>query len=1027
MIRFLIERPIAVILSFLAFVILGLVTCTVLSVSLLPDIAVPEISVRITQSGSSAREIEREVVSVLRQQLQQVSTLDNMVSEALDGSAVIRLEFDYGTDTDLAFIEVNEKIDAAMGSLPEGIERPRVIKASVTDIPAFYLSLTLRDDTPFTETSIEDFLELSDLTESVFKRRLEQLPEVAMVDMTGLAHRQVQIVPDMNMLEGLGIGLEDIETAIRSSNIETGSMLVRDGYYEYNIRLSNFLRTVDDVRNVLVRAGERILTLDECCDISLQPDQIKGISTSGGKRAVTMAIIKRSSGSMSDLKAAVEDLLTDVQKNYPKIEFAVSRNQTELLDYTISNLWQNLLIGFLLIFLVTVLCLGDHHSPLAIALSMGAGVSMTFLLFYLFDVSLNIVSISGIILALGMMIDSCIIITDNITQYRDQGFSVSDACVKGTEEVITPMLSSALTTVAVFVPLVFMSGIAGALFYDQAFAVTAGLAMSCFTGILLLPVLYNLLHRKETGKDRDEIGSSRWNLFSKLSLIHLYDAGISWTFSHKKTCIAFIVASVPLCVLMFRVLDVRQMPELSQTELVVSIQWNENIHLDENRRRVNDLAQGLDGFHVTEQSARIGLQDYVLEDNDMEGETSADIYLKTAYPKDIPSLQAHLRSRAQEYWPLATLSFSAPETVFERLFPTSRPDVTVMMHPVSSSGMAGVEEVREIESLLAQETGTEPETAAFQPQYEIRILQEQLLLYGVRYEDVVSALQAVFGGVDAGSLHSFQQYMSVNVSMPQIGIHEALQKTFVRREDPASAPVPLSSLVKLDSSEDMRMVTASRDGVYIPYDYYDVKDESGIISGARDVAEKTGWNVSFSGSLFQNHEMLNELLIILLVSILMMYLILAAQFESFVQPLIVLLEIPIDVAFALFSLWLFGHTLNLMSAIGIIVTVGIIINDSILKLDMINKLREAGVPLMEAIHEAGHHRLRSIIMTSLTTILAMSPLLFSSDMGSELQKPLSIAMIGAMVIGTAVSLFIIPLVYSLVYKDRSGGDNQSMS
>lgn len=217
--------------------------------------------------------------------------------------------------------------------------------------------------------------------------------------------------------------------------------------------------------------------------------------------------------------------------------------------------------------------------------------------------------------------------------------------------------------------------------------------------------------------------------------------------------------------------------------------------------------------------------------------------------------------------------------------------------------------------------------------------------------------------------------------------------------------VPLRELVKVTSSEDLKSITAGRNGEYIPFSFYDVKNADALMTDVKTVVRETGeWELGFSGSFFSNKKMLEELVVILFISILLMYFILAAQFESFVQPLIVLLEIPVDVAFALLLLWICGHTLNLMSAIGLIVTCGIIINDSILKLDAINELRKEGVPLMEAIHEAGRRRLRPIIMTSLTTIFAMVPLLFSFDMGSELQKPLSIAMIGAMFIGTLVSL-----------------------
>ena len=231
--------------------------------------------------------------------------------------------------------------------------------------------------------------------------------------------------------------------------------------------------------------------------------------------------------------------------------------------------------------------------------------------------------------------------------------------------------------------------------------------------------------------------------------------------------------------------------------------------------------------------------------------------------------------------------------------------------------------------------------------------------------------------------------------------------------------VPLNLLVRMSPSEDLKVISAGRNGEYIPFRFYDVKDAPALMASVKQETDKTGrWDTLFTGSFFSNRQMMDEMVVILFVSILLMYFILAAQFESFLQPLIVLLEIPVDVAFSLVLLWVCGHTLNLMSAIGLIVTCGIIINDSILKLDAINELRKAGWPLLEAIHEAGRRRLRPIIMTSLTTIFAMVPLLFSYDMGSELQKPLSIAMIGAMVIGTAVSLFVVPLVYWYVYRKK---------
>ena len=489
MVKFLLQRPIAVLMAFTACFIVGLVTYFTIPVSLLPDIAIPEITIQVSGQNTSARELENTVVKPIRQQLMQVSALRDIHSETRDGAGIIRLSFDFGTNTDLAFIEVNEKIDAAMNYLPREVERPRVIKASATDIPVFCLNLTLK-----TGDSEAAFLDLCQFAETVIKRRIEQLPEVAMVDITGMLKRQLQIVPDIKMLEMAGITLNDLESALNSNNIEPGSMTVRDGYYEYNIKFSTLLRTPEDVQNIYIRKNDRIFQLKELAKIAVVPEMETGASISNGKRAVTLAVIKQADENMDNMKEALQEVTEYFATVYPDIDFSISRNQTELLDYTISNLKQNLSLGFIFICIVAILFLGDIKSPAVIGLSMIVSLIISFLFFYMFKMSLNIISLSGLILALGMMIDSSIIVTENIMQYRSKGYTLEEACSKGTSEVITPMLSSTLTTIAVFVPLVFMSGIAGAIFYDQAFAVTVGLMVSYFTGIMLLPVLYKLVY-----------------------------------------------------------------------------------------------------------------------------------------------------------------------------------------------------------------------------------------------------------------------------------------------------------------------------------------------------------------------------------------------------------------------------------------------------------------------------------------------------------------------------------------------------
>lgn len=1025
MVKFLLQRPIAVFMAFTACFIIGLTTYFALPVSLLPDIAIPEITVQVSGTNTSARELENTVVKPIRQQLMQVGKLRDIHSETRDGAGIIRLNFDFGTNIDLAFIEVNEKIDAAMSYLPREIERPRVIKASATDIPVFCLNLTLKSDEPYSESGQEAFLELCEFAETVIKRRIEQLPEVAMVDMTGVLKRQVQIVPDMFTLEMAGLTLTDIEAALTANNIEPGSMTVRDGYYEYNIKFSTLLRTKEDVENIYIRQHDRLFQLKDLAVVNIVPEKETGASIAGGKRAVTLAIIKQADENMNNMKETLGETTAYFSSIYPDIEFSISRNQTELLDYTISDLKENLILGFIFICITAILFLGDVKSPGVIGLSMFTSIVTSLTFFYIFNMSLNIISLSGLILALGMMVDSSIVVTENITQYRMRGFSLEESCDKGTTEVIAPMLSSTLTTIAVFTPLVFMSGIAGAIFYDQAFAVTVGLLVSYCTGIMLLPVLYKLIYSIPEIK-RGFLNFKFRSFFKDEDLYRFYDKGIDYVFSHRKSSLFLLALMLPCVVALFYIIPKTRMPVIDQNELLFHVEWNENIHVDESRKRVNTLFAEIENL-VIEHTAYIGQQQFLLNKDKELSTSEVEFYFKTTTAKQLPGLQKALINWLQQHYPKAVYTYAPPETVYEKLFVTGEADVVAEFY---SRNKAEAPEASTLQRMIAdirEGTGYTPTGIAFENQLNISIDRQKLLLYGVDYNEIYRILKTAFKENEVATLRSYQQYLPITLAGQGETVDEVLRNTLIHTRPDKQGKInqiPLQALVRVTPGEDLKTITAGKNGEFVPFSFYDVKNGNRLVADVdKTIKEKinvpkTFWDIDFAGSFFSNQKMLAELVVILLISVLLMYFILSAEFESFLQPLIILLEIPIAIAASLFVLWLCGHTLNLMSAIGIVVTCGIIINDSILKIDVINTLRKEGVPVIEAIHEGGRRRLRPILMTALTSIFGMAPLVFSSQMGSELQKPLAIAMISAMIIGTIISLFIIPLVYWYIYRKQ---------
>lgn len=1010
MIRHLIRRPISVLMAVLAATILGCVCYISLPTSMLPRVAIPKVFIEVEGENMSAMELETQRMQPLRRSVMQIKGLEEMRSETRNGRGYIYLTFSFGTDTELASLEVNENIERVLSTMPKDAVRPKVVKASTTDIPVFYLSMTLKED----DGNNEKFLDLSELADNVIRRRLEQLPQVAMVDMTGGEKEMIRVVPDANKMQTLGITPAEIEKALQEVNTLPGSMTVRDGYYEYSIRVSSLLRGVDDIANVYLQHGDRLLQLHDICQISRVSQTAKGYSYVNGKKAITLAVIKQSEEKTDQLRKEVDETISHFRKIYPGVEFNVNRNQTELLDFTISNLEQNFLQGFLLVLIVTLLFIGDLRSSLIIGITMVVSVVTTFLLFDLCKVSLNIVSLSGLILAVGMMIDNAIVLTENITQHLERGKLFNRGIADATTEMLSPLFSSSLTTVAIFVPLVFLSGIAGALFFDQAFSVTASLTVSYIVAVVLLPVLYLLL-----GGRHSQTHSALMRLATRLTegCKSIYSKGTDAVFRHKLPAVVLALMTIPLCAFLFVSMPKERLPLVDQHELEMTIDWNEEISLEENRQRTMELLRSMQRFGE-EDVASIGLQDYMLSQGQTHSVTECALYFNTKSANALTVLQDSLHAFMSRHHPEAVVSYAPPTTAIEQMFGMQGSELELQLSSKQAGGMLTVEQVEHFREKLEKVLGRPLPPVPVQSQLLLRLDREKMAIYHVRYASVDSVLERNLQFNTVTTLANEQGAIPISIGSEQQTLQQVLKNSFV--PSAKNGMIPLSAFVSVENAQTFKQIVAGRDGAYFPLNIDKTGDVEAVVDKVKQaVSDDDALQVSFAGSWFSNQKMMTELMLIMLVSLLLMYFILCAQFESFVQPLVILAEIPIDVFFALLVLMLTGNSLNLMSAIGIIVSCGVVINDSILKIDSINVLRKQGVPLLDAIHQAGRQRVRAILMTSLTTVLAMIPSLYAFDIGSELQKPLIIAMSAAMIFGTAVSLYIVPLFYYLIYRHGS--------
>lgn len=1009
MLRVLIHRPIAVTMVLIALVAVGILALTYIPVSLMPEIDIPRITVQMSNPGASVSEVEQQMVTPMRYQLSQVAGLKDIETVSRMDAGTITLYFEPGTDMDLLFIDVNEKIDRAMNSMPKDMERPKVVKASAMDIPAFYVDVVEQEG---------NIASLSKLVRNVIAKRIEQLPQTAMVDYSGTVGTELLCIPDLNKLESLGLSTRTIEAAINDNNIVLEALSVRDGIYRYSIHFDSQILGKDDIENIYLRHEGRMLQLKDICEVEEKPAVRNGIVKHDGKDAITLAVIKQNDAQMADLQESMEALIEDLHKDYPDVEFHITRDQTQLLTYSISNLEWNLVLGALLACVILFVFNGGWRTPLLIIISIPLSLILTLLCFYVIGISINVISLSGLILGVGMMVDNAIIVIDNIRQRGD--------VIRGTKDVFMPMLSSVLTTCSVFIPLIFLSGTAGALFYDQAMGVTIALFASLIVAVMVVPVYYYNLNVNPNLNP-----NVNCQLSADKFLMRVYEPVMRWTLRHAKWCLSAAAIALVAIAVLFPFIKKERMPLMEQEDAMMTVDWNAGISAEENDRRIQELMNVVKPSLETH-TTMVGAQEFILSHTkDITG-SEAVVYLKAHTQEGLDSVKNALYRYMEQHEPKAKVEFDISGNLYDIIFQTDKPDLEIHLQREEGGRPSVAEAKRWVDSLRCRFPSVEIPPVATEENLQYTADPERLAYYHVTYQQVYGRLKELVGSSKVYEIANGAQSVPVIISQQstlnnQLSANDVMQQVVVNNE---GVEIPLSYLMETHRVENFKRLSAGGEGEYYPITIEKVTNAEveAMIAYCHQLSKGESLNAragqlstdgkvrcSFQGNYFDSREMIRELAMVLIVAVLLLYFILAAQFESLLQPAIILTEIVIDVSVVMLVLWMVGESLNIMSMIGLVVMSGIIINDSILKVDTINRLYRSGVPLLKAVWSAGHRRLKPIVMTSLTTILALLPFLHKGDMGSAMQFPLSLTLIVGMTIGTLVSLFFVPLVYWIVY------------
>ncbi|MBP3202854.1 MAG: efflux RND transporter permease subunit [Bacteroidales bacterium] len=1004
MLRRLLDRPVAVTMGVLVVLILGLVSLRQLPVSLIPEVDIPYITVQAAAVSLSAREIEESVVKPLREQLIQVNGLEDLVAESKDGSGVIRLSFPHGADMDFVFIEVNEKIDRAMAALPR-IDRPRVFRAGAGDLPTFFVDVTRSDG--------GDFLQLSRFCREVIARRIEQLPEVAMADISGTVEEQILVLPREDKLFQAGMTLRQFEDAIASANIRIGALTIRDGAYRYQVKFDARIGGPEDIAAIWLKCGDRLLQVGDLADVTVTGIKRTGGVRSNGEAAVTLAVIKQSETRMSRLKEAIGDLLNQFEQDYPQLSFKLTRDQTALLAFTIRNLFYNIILGILLAGIVIFLFLKNIRNSALVFLTMPTALVFSMLLFRLVGLSLNIISLSGLLLGVGMMADNSIILIDNITARWQRKENLRDAVLEGTWEVMGPMLSSVLTTCAVFMPLIFVRGMAGALFYEEAMAITLVLGSSYLVTVIVIPVYYYWWYKSESAFHAMSF-MGRFSLEGPL--LRWDERRINWWLDHGNVAWLLIGVSAVGAISCFVGMERQRLPDLRATESILKVDWNDRLSFEENERRTAVL-ENLLKEDALQFSSLVGEQQFVLRHSGEQGGSETQVYFRCPDGKSLEVVQSGLSAYLNAHAPDAIWHFEPAGNIFDQVFARTEAPIVAKLRPVKNPEVR-LETLRPIVASVRERI---PQLSVPPVSARTDILftadPEKMALYDISYNDLVLALRTALNENRIFDVVQGTRILPVVTGVGREDLSRILSETFIESD---KRQIPVSVLMRQDFTEDLKTIVSGSDGNYYPLPLQvDGRNAVRVMNALREVIREDGaYDVSFDGSWFSNRQMAWDLFMVLLVAVALLYLILSAQFESLLQPVIILLEIVVDIFGALLVLWVMDVSLNLMSLIGLVVVTGIVINDSILKIDTINRLESGGMELRRAVLMASRRRFKAIVMTSLTTILAVAPFLSRGSMGADLQYPLSLVIIVGMSVGTLVSLFIVPSLYYSIHGKR---------
>jgi len=1002
------RRPVTTVAATLALVLLGAVSLGRLPVSLLPDVTLPVLTIRTLYPGSAASEASRFVAEPIEEAIAATPGLVELRSISRNGEVTTTARFAWGTDMAGTVLTVRERLDNARARLPETAERPTLLTSDPGQRPIAVLGVSGPGDLRATAL----------LAEQVLARRLEQLDGVASVAVTGAPEEEIRVDLDPGRLRGLGLTPSDVATAVRNANVSAPGGTVRRGQFRFSVRALTELRSLDEFAAIPVgRAGGPTVRLADIAQMTLATADPRTITRLDGNAGIGLVAYKDAGANTVAVTRDMERAVAQLGAEFPDLRIQVIAAQARFVNDALANLTQEIILGGVLCLLLILLFLGDWRSALAIGLIVPLSVLVSLTALQLLGVTINVLSLGGLALGVGLLVDQAIVVSEASGRLREEGVGRFEAAGRAADEVAGPLLAGTLTTLLVFGPIVFVRGLSAALFRDLSLAVVTSLSASLVLALTLMPVM---LGGSVNGRLGDRaIGRSADSAIRRLGerLAHAYERGMLWSLDHPRTVFGTAALATLLAGWLALQLPREILPQVDEGVAIATLRLPEGTAIEETARvtaRLESAARSLGARGIY---SRVGsaTDEELVAGAEAGGPAFAQVLLPVPQSTTAAAFAAQLRATVPDLAAGALAIDLAGQSEFGSLIGREGRLLRVEASAAEPSvGTAWAASVRERLRAIPGLTDVRDAYAGTQPVIEVSLVRDRIARHGLTIDEVAGVLAGGLGGVEASELREADRRTPIRV-----------RYAGAANEDLATAlaatvrGVPLGQLVAVREVRDpVEVVRINQRPVQVIEASVDRGGTARAVARVESMlqaeASPAGLTWTIGGADVEQRRTLREMSVVALLSVALVFLVLAGEFASFTTPLIVMLTVPLAAVGGIVVLWLTGQSLNAVSLIGMVVMIGLADNDAVVKLDAIRRFREQGHPVREAVLLGGRQRLRAIAMTSLTTIVGVLPLVVGWGSGGELYQPLAAGIIGGSVTATLVTFFLLPTAYAEV-------------